>query len=249
MLLGVRPYPHKRRIPSSLRLRLRLRSTRARARWQTLRVPDLLWISNIVIAATGVIGMFLVVRGGKDTHNLSTAAQNTATALKATQEVTSSDLRAWVDIHDATAKLEKDTLTVTVPIKNVGKSPALAVYANMALFLSDQNDPKPPQPFEYDPQPWNERTLFPNGQTSIEYYYIYRPHSSAVNKFKQFKGGTRTIWVFAKANYQDIFGRPHWTHYCAKFTQGSLVGYTCDFYNDSDPAPPNDLAVQKSAPQ
>ena len=109
------------------------------------------WVNvflTAVIAGTGVVGIFLVIRSGKDTQKMITAMQTSADAAQR-QSVTSArelelSQRPWITAKFAPVDrvwIDQDGMHLTIEMnaKNVGQSPAVRVEYEFAIMSFPPN--------------------------------------------------------------------------------------------------------------
>jgi hypothetical protein len=147
---------------------------------------------------------------------LSAAASNAKAGIKATQDTMRLDQRAWVAVID----VHGPELEPIVKFTNTGRTPArnVIMYPNYLYNLvgiepdfNTQGSPKRLGVLS----PGTERTA-QNKMTSIP----------DLDK--------RTLYVFGRITYDDIFGKHHWVTYCLRLSDDRTQYQFCEEHNDTD---------------
>jgi len=168
----------------------------------------------------------------------------------ANQSVTNADMnfrrdeRAWMAFKfvegNLTFTLNKSFLVPT-ELVNVGKTPAKNVHGNIVVGVFKGGEPLD---FTYTSGHANYKimagTIFPNGkivesfeaikhgQERAEAIIFARPLKDELFSCRSF------IVVHGRIEYDDIFGRSHWTTYCRYVLHTEAISEECTRYNDTD---------------
>lgn len=185
-------------------------------------------LSNVLTAilAAGAIASFIVVY----------------CQLQESQHALKVDQRAWVGfdeiIDDWTLKPDQPFI-ISVPLKNLGKTPAKYVSAGFTAAICKKGETPnfdelvnplmgPPAGLVLPNQIHN---FIANGPKE----YGGKLPEPVINEVKS---GDRVIFAFAKVTYTDIFNVQHCTRYCRESEPHWLRSVrfkSCQQYNDIDP--------------
>ena len=175
---------------------------------------------------------------------LQAAATSAANSIKATQEAMRLDQRAWVTASKivTTPKLEAKNgadFTIEVVFKNTGKTPAKnAIMRQWWEFVPKGGIPK----YAIIPVTTSRALVAPNGEyfsdvTPLRKYFNAVTQEPIGESFlKQFTSGNIVLYIHGRADYDDIFGCPHWTIFCSylAFEGDHINVVVCPEHNDAD---------------
>ena len=162
-----------------------------------------------------------------------------------TQELTRNDQQAWVGIQKFEtpgnpAEMVQEGLPVTMNAvwQNFGKGPALQtdcaismrIMRNEDEFVATYDQQGSPKAAEEISVPVSRGALWP------AITYATPPASLTPNdqEVAEIRAGTKILYFYGQVTYNDTFGRPHWTHFCCRYTPdhpGWLVHST---YNEAN---------------
>lgn len=207
-----------------------------------------------LIEVTGVI--FLVIYTGVTLFLWFESRKANRIALDALEHNRVSfqrEQRAWVRVKHATfGRIKMNTIIPGWPltISNVGKSPALSIFAHAVFEVIDK---KSAPSFSYDkPHSAVEMSiLFPSDENSFPAQT--GPDANAPIPISQIQvenllSGNSYLAVFGQVVYTDQFGS-HWTRFCAwqSFEQdpSNFNASSCVTYNSvGDGEPPEPLRIK-----
>jgi hypothetical protein len=148
------------------------------------------------------------------------ALQGQLDEMKRTPEL---DERAWIftDLPDNSLVWQSNICTVTVRLKNTGKTPAINVGSVEAAVTNRSQIPN------FEPKVEGLKyALSPNGADFLPYPL---PTQTAL----QLQHGKK-VYLYGTIFYSDIFGREHWTQFCYSLIyQGVYVNMTPPFFHNS----------------
>jgi hypothetical protein len=169
-------------------------------------------------------------------------AANSEGAIKATQEATRQDQRAWIGIGQITAKPESfhegDQATITISLKNTGKTPA------KSMLLTAVKDPrtKGASPiFSYEGEKVARFGLLPpNGDNFVRLsvandLLTKEPRAMSKPELDSLVSGQVVIYIHGQLSYKDIFDREHWVTFCYFLMSPSDIASfgACSEHNDA----------------
>jgi hypothetical protein len=181
-----------------------------------------------VVAFVTVVGVvFLVLQWRQTERGLETAREANAQTVQAFR----TDVRAWVLARSVSANLTDCSVSGEVVLVNSGRSPAIAVRSIALMSISKLGAMGPPPTGEPEaiaipagqPLPPSdplrrtfnmgastETTLTIEGRFTIPatHRFAYYEDCAALRTFRA------TVFAHGIANYADIFGTQHVTHYC-----------------------------------
>lgn len=185
----------------------------------------------------------LVEEATTQANATKTLAGNSQATLKATQDSTQLEQRAWLGLQmvQLTQFQAGKNIAATAEFLNTGKSPALAIQTSFGLTQLPINQ-KPP--FLYDFQIANWTTGYPVAPQGRMQLYVTELGNRKVLSDED-KGRIERqqliVWVWGTIRYKDIFGNTHNTRYCGytfdsakqPMTQGMLMK-NCPDHSDMD---------------
>ena len=144
--------------------------------------------------------------------------QQSRAALDASIEASRNDQRAWLGIVDL--RLEKEPIAnedmkITFTIQNTGKTPAVNVRSTELLAI---------QPTEPDVPDWSQITATSNAivfpGSTIKDVGIpllgVTITSQILTLYNVLRVTPNAIWIRARMDYEDVFGRHHWIQTCGR---------------------------------
>jgi hypothetical protein len=154
------------------------------------------------------------------------------------------DQRAWLGIADARFTIDAKQLKVDFTAKNVGKSPAITVFSNVAWVGKLKGQKLQPRDIVYPLKDMKNGTIFQEQVFNLE-NRLPEPVSAYQAVYVDLLSkGDSVLYAFAKVEYKDVFKASHWTHYCVIVGKDLKSNSPCDMYNDSD----SDTQEQKAHP-
>jgi hypothetical protein len=100
-------------------------------------------------------------------------------------------------------------------IANVGHSPARILHADHRFLVVKRQDVLPAVP-PYITDPKGEHTFFVIAPQTSKPIYVDVPQSD-INEIEK---GEKTLWVFGRVKYRDIFGRKRESRFCFRYYPG-----------------------------
>jgi hypothetical protein len=147
------------------------------------------------------------------------------------------DERAWIHIkikEPAETLADFSKIGVTANLVNIGKTPAkhIKITANAEVI-----DRLVSPSFDYENGSAVHTTLailFPNDPS--EDIFIGANFVISAPQRQDLGSGKKYLVIYSIATWDDIFGNPHWAHFCVRraFTPGPSASRTCSDYNDTD---------------
>lgn len=128
------------------------------------------------------------------------------------------DQRAWVGTADPPIIVfqQGQLLSIKIPIKNTGKTPAL----DLTTVLATRGRlPKQIADFNDMPRPTGHGILQPGGTV-----YLVSDAVTPLTKenFDALRFGNVIEWAYGRITYNDIFGCPHWTTFAQTLNTSAL---------------------------
>jgi hypothetical protein len=139
--------------------------------------------------------------------------------------------RAWIGVAQWELDREPEdgeTITVRTTLINKGSSPAFSVVikSRLSVLASPVSDDWEGVPGQ------NSASLFPDASgNGFNKTITIEPGTAAAYRSKRLK-----IWITGRISYEDAFGRPHWTTFCASHNpeQNLQLFDLCETGNDLD---------------
>lgn len=169
--------------------------------------------------------------------DFSRMAQNSANAIRATQEQMRQDQRAWMGLDKVSGKPEVGKpFDVYLALKNTGRTPA----KNVTIYSSYDPEPVGHAPnFGLIGEPINVGFVSPN---AVHFFIVHPSRGKNITKEQMPVIDTFTLFVHGILTYQDIYGRKHWFTYCLSMEKdGSRYDYYSSHNDVGDGDPPYDL--------
>ena len=235
--------------------------------WKNIVVNERLWIvlSTIVIAVATTMYTYYARKQLRAIKDQFPEIQKSADAAKdaATTQTRAFYLeqRAWIvpSPRGAPTFIVGQEITTPLAILNTGKTPALSLNSDVGVWLFKKNELPEFVYKETSGHPVYKirgGTIFPNepdAPTSTISYavvehgkeFIHRKAKPVVltkelNENLQF-GDDLWIATLGQFTYNDVFGTPHWTHFCWVVTFPGTIAkpvqpgkQVCSNYNDID---------------
>ena len=140
------------------------------------------------------------------------------------------DERAWVNPYQTTRWSDNgftNSFYYILRFKNIGRTPAVHVFASIAVADSD-NFTRIPKISTIAPTNVSTQPLFPNTENQVQSALMpISVLANAVNK-------KTVLYVFGAIVYDDIFGKNHWIRYCWVTDPSTAMQYPSTIYNDCD---------------
>ena len=144
------------------------------------------------------------------------------------------DERAWISIVPSPSPVAgpNGTMLVQAQVQNVGKTPARLVDGVMiGTILKNEEIP--------------DFTAIRNPHTALHYPTLFQnipaPTNLPILRYaadagvpvspQEIADGKSYIVAYGQLTFDDIFGSPHWTHFCTSYP---IITKKCVQYNDTD---------------
>jgi hypothetical protein len=176
----------------------------------------------------------------REAHALAQQAERSA---KATEDAVSTarqslefQQRPWITLSfEFSPDVAEGPMSAKGTVKNVGNGPALTTIVfvgSSTQFCGGPNGTLPANP-PYDPiKTWPAvRILMPTVPDTLQ------PYDFKIDPFSMglVKSGVCALYVYADAQFCDVFHKGHYQHYCGKWVPNTPREITaCDTYNDGD---------------
>lgn len=124
-------------------------------------------------------------------------------------------------------------IEVNMPIQNSGKTAALDVRIRSLAYVAPvATNAAKPSPNGHEPFK-GHITILPNTTNAI--ITLVSPRTLSEDEASAIQNGALIMYIFAEIRYEDIFGHPHHTYFCAKYaTDTPRALQYCDEYNGAD---------------
>jgi hypothetical protein len=163
-------------------------------------------------------------------------AKSSEDAINATRDTMRRDQRAWVGLLQMSGIPEKDKpYDVESILTNTGKTPAKKLVRLQRAIITARGTKFAPDykaAMVDSPNP-SVSILLPNqffrGTTRISEGKILLP--TDIDSIEQ---GDKTIYVFGKVCYEDVFGKKHWERFCDFYDPRAKAYPACSEYNEID---------------
>ena len=215
------------------------RANRAYLAWQSIcKQPSKFWgfvkapestniaiaIATIVISIATVYTYSEIHSGSAQTDKIIAADERIATAMEnavsqshaaldASIESSRLDRRAWIGVEDISLLNQMGGhlpyLTVQIKSRNAGLSPALNVANQLAVAIASSFESALPTMGALPPGHIGTPALPGQTRTQIEI-----GPSPSPDDFLDMLNGRKTLFIYGRITYQDIFGRSHETKFC-----------------------------------
>lgn len=130
------------------------------------------------------------------------------------------DQRPWVFITTTTLSSEPEEgkeITVRIAVLNTGKSPAMNLSNQIIPMIGDGD---PPMLLLQAPTTAVSRIVIQPGLGPTEVFFTSPPWVIPKESIGAYIKKTSMLYVEAKVFYSDIFGKQHWTTFCAFHQHG-----------------------------
>jgi hypothetical protein len=214
--------------------------------WESLKGKGksnrLIAVATVVIAFAGAATWWEAYSSGKQTEKIIAADERLAhgienvfaqanNSLKASIEASRMDQRAWVGVVKLNSFNFRVGPNFSIPfdVVNSGKTPALNVRTKTALKSVENGNRFIPM--------YQEPTMVPSLgviQPQVHSELTTLPVDISASQFGDIKNGRGTLYAYGRIDYDDIFGRPHETTFCVKYSAGNTIPIQCDAYNAAD---------------
>jgi hypothetical protein len=194
----------------------------------------LLWIQTREATRIASISASAALKGADAAADQVSATKQ---SIEASIENFRLDQRAWLG-YRAVGILEPITahrpLRMVLSIKNTGKTPALKVRESTTTAGPNKPNAVIPGPSFKEKANGSidsQAVVQPDGELTIPVDYpkdISQPFIDAI------KAGVTTIYIVSKVTYSDVFGRTHYTTFCAELSATLNAFSECRNYNDTD---------------
>ena len=122
--------------------------------------------------------------------------------------------RPWVGTLTIGPDRERNPFGAEIVIRNTGRSPALQMrVAHRGVLLERGAAPAIP-----DPRNEVAKALFPHADDF--YYPLHGRAPFTAAEREDFETGTHVLWLIARVEYLDGWGRAHHTNICTRWDQG-----------------------------
>ena len=135
--------------------------------------------------------------------------------------------RPWVGTVTVSPDKERNPFGAEIVIRNTGRTPALQMrVAHRGDLLAQSAVPAIP-----DPRNEISKALFPHAD---DYYYPLHGHAPfTAAELEGFETGTHVLWLIARVEYLDGWGKFHHTNICARWDRGRGT-FVPDQHNDAN---------------
>jgi hypothetical protein len=160
------------------------------------------------------------------------------------------DQRAWLKISPPPGKLAAavgQPIQAIMTVENIGKTTAFDVIVDADIVVIPATD-SPQLVYSGNHSASTTGLLFPNSSTPITVVMVNKEAPLNSREFPiavleqadydRLTSGDAYIAYFAQARYRDIFGKDHWTRYCAFVSETQFMrkfqARACTDYNSAD---------------
>jgi hypothetical protein len=182
-----------------------------------------------------------------DWYKILTLAVLVLTAYLAWQahELTRNDQRAWVGVLKfqtpaRAGEMVKEGLPITANAvwQNFGKGPALRTDCIIRIRIMGKGEEfdaiyeqqGSPKTAKEASAPVSGAALWP-GVTYATGSVSLTPTDQEIAEIRL---GDKILYLYGKATYNDAFGRPHWTHFCCRYTPDHPGWLAHSTYNEAN---------------
>jgi hypothetical protein len=158
-------------------------------------------------------------------------------SLEATKEQMRLDQRAWLGAGDyAYTVAESSPIESVANVTNTGKTPALHVLCQSsgATILKGHILRETDIVYPAGLPTIKQGAIFPNQRFPLK--TDAQPLNSVKQKswFDNVQSGNWVQYFWGYVQYEDTFGKSHWTHFCTQYVPSTKSGTPCPVYNDTD---------------
>jgi hypothetical protein len=167
--------------------------------------------------------------------SVDTASGDTKTTIRNAQQAFRDEQRAWLGMsfmqHDGPQEIKPDTDVIfTAMLNNTGRTPALHTMPTIHWRLLGPTDALVSTSLVGEQ---GLAVVFPNAPQGLA--------TTAVRftqpQLDEVKNGIMVFKIWGEVVYDDVYRRPHWTHFCAILGKNVKDVYACDSYNETDDKP------------
>jgi len=167
-------------------------------------------------------------------ERLAKAMEDSVTQAKDSVEKTIAqgrlDQRAWVNFTDVQGSAQAGTQSrFSFNLRNSGKTPAL--HTTVEYFIKNVNRGENIT-FTYKgitTEP-TRGLISPNALVSVALANAIPSEA----EMKRIRDEEKRVYFYGRVHYGDIFGRPHWTTFCAYLARDGSAMLYCSEYNSTD---------------
>ncbi len=159
-------------------------------------------------------------------------------------ELVRNDQRAWVGIlrlqtPGKITEMVKEGLPITVNavLQNFGKGPALQTGCAISMrimrkedeFVATYDQQGSPKAAQEISVPVSAAAVWPG----ITYATPPASLTPSDQEVAEIRAGTKILYFYGKATYNDAFGKPRWTHFCCRYTPDPPAWLAHSTYNEA----------------
>ncbi|MFI4869436.1 MAG: hypothetical protein ACHQDD_08805 [Steroidobacterales bacterium] len=160
--------------------------------------------------------------------------------------------RAWVALYPGpvSATVANNipgprSLKMDLQIRNDGKTPGKHIVADIVLEVIREGQ-VPSFSYDVASTQYTQKVLFASSPVTIPAWIARdigngntEPRILSAAEWQELMDGKGWVAAYGRVAYDDIFGKPHWQHFCTWFTPLpnypiGLRGKACSDYNDTD---------------
>jgi hypothetical protein len=169
-------------------------------------------------------------------HGNAVNERQSKAALDASTAASRNDQRAWLGLDTVTGRPELNaTFTMTVKIRNTGRSPAKNVFVSNIYEVVKATDRIN---FGLERDPHSLGLVQPNATPG---FIVDPSHGKLVDQRTLDVLNRDRVYLHGTITYIDVFGRHHWTTYCAYFVNNAPEWGNCEQHNnEGDGNPPSE---------
>ena len=204
-----------------------------KARWKRMeRTVEFTGIALLAIYTFYTIKMYHANREAADAAK--SAADAGIAAVEASRAASRLDQRAWIGTEGYSAVINAGVpANVTIAFRNTGKTPALQFRSS----VNTSPEPKGLYPdFNRLAEPKSKGVLPPNGVNTVSVSPT-KGAKLAQSEYEKVRSGELVVFIYGTAWYEDIFGQPHWIHFCSYVGRDGTSVQICDTHNEVDREP------------
>jgi hypothetical protein len=150
-----------------------------------------------------------------------------------------SDQRAWVGVKDFQVERygPKQIFKMKVVLSNSGKTPSVNMHRATQFMFSPTIIAGPPPEYVNMLKFEAGGTVPPNGEPVL--HIDDEPDAAVSSKYEFLRDKKLFLYIFGEVDYEDIFGKPHFTKFCFYLVDSGPTVDTafrglayCDAFND-----------------
>jgi hypothetical protein len=129
------------------------------------------------------------------------------------------------------------TIEIEIHVKNLGATPAHGVTVESWMALDVW---PPPESFSFKGPPDERgRTQSVVAPGAVVHYHTGTARPMTPEELADVQSGNRSVYVYGRIEYLDVFNKPHWTNFCQASTTLHREGFSThwantDAHNDAD---------------